>query len=100
MEIKKSVEGDKLTVKIIGRLDSNTSPDLENGAKADVEAAKEIFLDFSELEYVSSAGLRVILTFQKLATAHGAKMTIQHVNDDVMAVFDMTGFSSYLTIVD
>ena len=97
MTIEKKIEGTAAELKIIGRLDTTTAPELEaavDGCAADI---KELVLDCGELEYVSSAGLRVILKAQKLMNAQGS-MKLIHVNETIMEVFDITGFADILTI--
>ena len=97
MTIEKTITGTTTTLNIIGRLDTTTAPELEaavDGCAADI---KELVLDCGELEYVSSAGLRVILKAQKLMNAQGS-MKLIHVNETIMEVFDITGFADILTI--
>ena len=97
MTIEKTINGTTASFNIIGRLDTTTAPELEaaiDGCAADI---KELVLDCSALEYVSSAGLRVILKAQKLMNAQGA-MKLTHVNESIMEVFDITGFADILTI--
>ena len=97
MKIEKAITGTAATLKIIGRLDTTTAPELEATIDGCVAGIKELVLDCSELEYVSSAGLRVILKAQKLMNAQGA-MKLTHVNETIMEVFDITGFADILTI--
>ena len=97
MEIIKSVNGSELTLKVIGRLDTSTSPVLESELRGSIEGVTDLILDFEGLEYVSSAGLRVILSAQKIMNNQG-KMTLKNVNSDIMEVFEITGFSDILTI--
>ena len=97
MNIEKKIDGGKLSLKIIGRLDTNTSPELE--AEMNLDGVNEVFFDLSELEYVSSAGLRVFLTAQKAMMACGGQMTIANPNATVKGVFDITGCSDIFTIV-
>ena len=97
MTIERTVNGTVVTLKIVGRLDTTTAPVLEatvDGCKADV---KELILDCSALEYVSSAGLRVILKAQKQMNVQGS-MKLIGVNEAIMEVFDITGFADILTI--
>ena len=84
-------------MKVIGRLDTNTSPDLEDAIALD--GVSEVVFDFSELEYISSAGLRVLMTTQKAMMSCGGKMSVRSPNDTVKGVFDITGMSSVFTIV-
>ncbi|MBQ2063029.1 MAG: STAS domain-containing protein [Firmicutes bacterium] len=97
MEIIKTAEDSKLTVAVKGRLDTTTAPELEEALSAELEGTKELELDFSELEYISSAGLRVLLATQKKMQGQGT-MTVTGVNDIVMEVFEVTGFCDILNI--
>ena len=97
MNIEKKLDGGRLSLKVIGRLDTNTSPELE--AEMVLNGVNEVFFDLSELEYVSSAGLRVFLTAQKAMMACGGQMTIANPNATVKGVFDITGCSDIFTIV-
>ena len=97
MTIEKTMTGTAAALKIVGRLDTTTAPELEaviDGCAAEI---KELVVDCSALEYVSSAGLRVILKAQKLMNAKGS-MKLTHVNEMIMEVFDITGFADILTI--
>ena len=97
MTIKKMMNGTAATLKIIGRLDTSTAPELEAAIDGCIAGIQELVLDCSALEYVSSAGLRVILKAQKLMNAQGA-MKVTHVNEAIMEVFDITGFADILNI--
>lgn len=97
LEIKKTTEQDKLLYELTGRLDTTTAPQLEQEIKAVPEGVKELTLDMKGLEYISSAGLRVLLSAQKAMNKQGV-MTVRNVNDSVMEIFDITGFSDILTI--
>lgn len=97
MKIEKNVNGCSTTLKIIGRLDTTTAPELEAFVDGCIAGLQELVLDCEELEYVSSAGLRVILKAQKLMNAQGS-MKLTYVNDTIMEVFDITGFADILTI--
>ena len=97
MTIEKIKNGTVLTLVVKGRLETITAPELEAVVKNELGGVTELVLDFAELEYVSSAGLRVLLTAQKTMKAQGA-MKIVHVNEVVNEVFDITGFSDILTI--
>ena len=97
MTIEKTITGTSAALKIIGRLDTTTAPELEATIDTCVADIKELVLDCSALEYVSSAGLRVILKTQKLMNAQGT-MKLTHVNETIMEVFDITGFADILTI--
>ena len=96
MTIEKTLTGETLILKVIGRLDTSTAPQLEAEMDDSLDSAKDLILDFSELEYISSAGLRVILKAQKIMNKQGT-MKLTGVNDTVMEVFDITGFSDILT---
>ena len=97
MTLEKTMNATAATLKIVGRLDTTTAPELEATIDGCVAEIKELVLDCSALEYVSSAGLRVILKAQKLMNAQGA-MKLTHVNETIMEVFDITGLADILTI--
>ena len=97
MNILKTSEGAKLNLSLEGRLDTTTAPQLEAEVKGALAGVTELVLDFSQLEYLSSAGLRVILAAQKIMNKQG-KMVIRHVNETIQEVFEVTGFSDILTI--
>jgi len=97
MQIEKTIEGEKLTLKVVGRLDTVTSPDLDAAVKLD--GVKEVVFDFAGLEYISSAGLRILLSAQKAMMACGGKMTVANLNAMIAGVFEMTGLNEVLTIV-
>lgn len=97
MRIDKKLENGCLTLKVTGRLDTNTSPELE--AELKLDGVTEIVFDFAALEYISSAGLRVLMTAQKAMLTCGGKMSIASPNEMVKSVFDITGMSSIFTIV-
>ncbi|MEA4927693.1 MAG: STAS domain-containing protein [Candidatus Limiplasma sp.] len=96
MTIAKQTSGDTLTVTLDGRLDTITSPDLEQ-ALADLAGVKHLVLDFSKITYISSAGLRVLLALQKRMGVQG-DMVVRHVDKMVMEVLEMSGFVDILTI--
>ena len=97
MEIKKALDGTTLTVKLEGRLDTTTSPKLEEELMGSVDGVTCLVMDLEELEYISSAGLRVFLAMQKIMNKQG-EMICKNVNETVMDVFEVTGFSDVLTI--
>lgn len=97
MNIDKIVEEKRLVIKLEGRLDTNTAPILEEELKKDLPDVKELILDFKELKYISSAGLRLVLSTQKTMNIQGS-MAIRDVNDFIMEVFEATGFIDILTI--
>ena len=97
MNITKTQNGASLTLSLEGRLDTTTAPQLESEIKASITDVTELVLDFAGLEYISSAGLRVLLSTQKIMNKQG-KMTIRNVCSDIMEVFEITGFEDILTI--
>lgn len=97
MTINKNVTGTTLTVEVEGRLDTMTAPELEKTLKESLDSMTELVLDFANLEYVSSAGLRVLLSAQKIMNKQGS-MVIRNVCETVMEVFEVTGFSDILTV--
>ena len=97
MTIRKQQNGTELTLALEGRLDTTTSPDLEKELKASMDGADSLVLDFSKLEYISSAGLRVLLSAHKAMAVKGG-MTVANANEIVQEVFDVTGFSDILTL--
>ena len=98
MKIEKKIQDETVTLAIQGRLDTTTAPELEDEINGLGDSFQELVLDCGELSYISSAGLRVLLSAQKAANASGSLMTLTHVNEEIMEVFDMTGFSNFLTI--
>ena len=97
MTIEKKINGESATLIVSGRLDTQTAPELENELDALFSEIKELTFDMTNLEYVSSAGLRVILKAQKAMNIQGS-MKLTGVNDSIMEVFDITGFLDILTI--
>ena len=97
MEIIKKTEGSTLTVAVEGRLDTMTAPTFESELSSAMDGITLLVLDFGKLDYVSSAGLRVILSAQKVMNKQG-EMVIKNVNEEIMSVFEITGFSDILTI--
>ena len=95
MEIKKSKEGAKLTLAPVGRIDTMTAPELE--AAVAVDGIEELVFDLTEIRYISSAGLRVILSAQKKMA--GKSMKILNANPSVREVFEITGFANFFTFV-
>jgi anti-sigma B factor antagonist len=97
LTIHKNAEGSVLTVALEGRLDTTTAPDLEQNLKDSLANVTELVMDFAKLGYISSAGLRVLLSAQKIMSKQGS-MKIINVNDVVMEIFEVTGFVDILTI--
>ena len=97
MNIIRNKDGSKLALALEGRLDTTTAPQLEAELKASLDGVAELELDFEKLEYLSSAGLRVLLAAQKVMNKQGS-MVIRHVNETIHEVFEVTGFIDILTI--
>lgn len=97
MTINKKQNGSELKIALEGRLDTTTAPELENELKEALEGITNLEFDFSKLEYISSAGLRVLLSAQKTMNKQG-EMAITGANETIMEVFEVTGFSDILTI--
>ena len=98
MEFKKSVEGTKISYVVSGRLDTNTAPVLNADLTESLEGMTELVLDLKDLEYISSAGLRVLLAAQKKMAAAEGTMVVRNVGELVNEVFELTGFNEILTI--
>ena len=97
MTIEKTKNGSSLTLTLAGRLDTTTAPELDAVVDSSLAGVQGLILDMEALEYISSAGLRVILKAQKIMNTKGF-MKLIHVNDTIMEVFDITGFVDILTI--
>lgn len=97
LNIEKNKNGTDYAIALEGRLDTTTAPQLEKELKEDVNGVTELTFDFAKLEYISSAGLRVLLSAQKIMNKQG-HMVIRNVNDDIMEIFEVTGFSDILDI--
>ena len=97
MTIEKNLNGTELTVTITGRLDTTTAPQLEAEFKQSITGVEKLVLDFATLEYLSSAGLRVLLAAQKVMNKQG-EMIIKNVNETINEIFEVTGFIDILTI--
>ena len=97
MEIKKTKNGNELTIAIEGRLDTTTAPLLEAELKQSISGVEKLIFDFGTLEYLSSAGLRVLLSAQKVMNRQG-EMVVRNVNDTIAEIFEVTGFADILTI--
>ena len=97
MTIEKNLNGTELTVTITGRLDTTTAPQLEAECKQSIGGVEKLILDFAALEYLSSAGLRVLLATQKVMNKQG-EMIIKNVNETINEIFEVTGFIDILTI--
>lgn len=97
LNITKEQNAGVLTVALEGRLDTTTSPELEKMMKESLEDVSELTLDFENLEYISSAGLRVLLSAQKTMSKQG-EMKLIHVRDEVKEIFEVTGFLDFLNV--
>ena len=97
MEIKKEQNGNALTLKIVGRLDAGSAPELSKELTTALDGVTDLTFDFAELKYIASAGLRVLLVAQKRMKKQGS-MKLINVSEAVMEVLDMTGFSNLLTV--
>lgn len=97
MTIEKNLNGTELTIGLVGRLDTTTAPQLEAELKQSISGVEKLVLDFVALEYLSSAGLRVLLAAQKVMNKQG-EMIIRNVNETIAEIFEVTGFSDVLTI--
>ena len=97
MEIIDNKNGNELSIKLVGKLDTNTSPQLEEFIQNNIEDVEKLVYDFEELLYISSSGLRVLLSSQKIMNTQG-EMEINNVNEFVMEVFEATGFIDIMNI--
>lgn len=97
MNINWNKNGSAAVISVEGRLDTTTAPQLESEIKSNIDGVTELAFDFSSLDYISSAGLRVLLSTQKIMAKQGS-MVVKNVNDEIMEVFEVTGFSDILTI--
>ena len=96
MKIEKKLDDGNLTIKVEGRLDTNTSPELED--EMNLDGVSKLVFDFSELEYISSAGLRILIAAQKTMSASGGSLEIVGPNEAVRSVFEITGLDSVLVV--
>ena len=97
MTIEKNFNGTELNIKVIGRLDTVTAPELEDEINQSIDGVEKLVLDFASLEYLSSAGLRILLASQKAMSKQG-EMIIKNVNSTINEIFEVTGFIDILTI--
>ena len=97
MNILKTKNGDELTIALVGRLDTTTSPQLEGELRGGLDGVASLVFDLEKLDYISSAGLRVLLSAQKTMNRQG-EMVIRNVKPEIMEIFDVTGFVDILTI--
>lgn len=97
MTINKIENGSELTIALEGRLDTTTAPELEKELKQNVSGLTSLTIDMEKLEYISSAGLRVLLSAQKVMNKQG-NMVVKNVNENIMEIFEVTGFVDILNI--
>ncbi len=97
MTIDKKQQGTDLEIILTGRLDTTTAPQLEAELKQSINGVTSLVMDFAGLEYISSAGLRVLLSAQKVMNKQGS-MVVRHANETIMEVFEVTGFTDILTV--
>ena len=97
LNINRETLDGKTKITLEGRLDTTTAPELEEALKTALDGTSELVMDFEKLEYISSAGLRVLLSAQKVMNKQGS-MTLKNVSETVMEIFEVTGFSDSLTI--
>ena len=98
MEVNNKRVDDVLTINVEGRLDSTTAPALEDSMRTIMDGAKEIIFDFTKLEYISSAGLRILLATQKIMNKTDGRLKVVGINDEVKEIFEATGFNEILTV--
>ena len=99
MKITKQLNNKELTLYLEGELNSSTAPEFETVIKSDLNNVESLIIDLAKLSYLSSAGLRVLLVAQKIMNKNG-KMVIRHANEDVMEIFNLTGFAAVLDFED
>lgn len=97
LQIDKKQNASEVTISAAGRLDTSTAPELDKVVEESIQSAQELVMDLKDLEYISSAGLRVLLKAQKVMRDKGG-MKVIHANEIVMEVFEVTGFTDILTI--
>ena len=97
LNIEKKSHGKNLDIVLEGRLDTTTAPELETIVRTGLDGAELLTFDFAKLEYISSAGLRILLAAQKIMNKQG-KMVVKNVSEEVKEIFEVTGFSDILTI--
>ncbi|HAV00393.1 MAG TPA: anti-sigma factor antagonist [Lachnospiraceae bacterium] len=98
MTINKEANGSDLKITLSGRLDTTTAPELENELKSSLDGVTSLTFDFKELAYISSAGLRVLLSAQKIMNKAAGEMKIVGSNDEIKEIFEVTGFNDILNI--
>jgi len=96
MTVNKEFQDKKLVIAVEGRIDTMTAPDLEKEVKESIDGVEELIFDFEKLDYISSAGLRVLLSAQKIMNKQGS-MKVLHTNETILEIFEVTGFTDILT---
>ena len=97
LKISQNLNENELTISLTGRLDTTTAPQLESEMRRSLNSVSKLIFDLGELEYISSAGLRVLLSAQKVMNRQG-EMVVCHCSEAIMEIFDVTGFVDILTI--
>ena len=97
LNIEKTRDGDKMVITVEGKIDTTSAPEFEKAVKGEIEEIRELTIDLGKLEYISSAGLRVLLASQKIMNKQG-NMVVKNPNDVIMDIFEMTGFADLLNI--
>ena len=97
MQINKTTESDKLTISLEGRLDTLTAPQLDAEIQGKLDGVKSLVFDFKKLDYISSAGLRILLMAQKIMNKQGS-MVVKNAGAEIKEIFEVTGFCDILTI--
>ncbi len=98
LSVTKNLEGTKLTVNAVGRIDTYTAPQLDDEVTSALEGVTEFVLDFSQIEYISSAGLRLLVAWQKTMTAKGGRFSVCHLADSIYSIFTATGLTDFIDI--
>ena len=98
LEIAKEINGNSILLILKGRLDTNTAYDLQKTVSDSIENVNELVINVKDLEYMSSAGLRLLLIFHKTIDARGGIFIVKYPNEDIYSILDMTGFTSFLNI--
>ena len=99
LSVTKKQEGTKLTVEAIGRIDTYTAPQFDNEVSSELEGITDLVIDFSQVEYISSAGLRLIVTWQKAMSAKNGTFSVCHLADTIYNIFVATGLVDFINII-
>lgn len=99
LSVTKNLEGTKLTVEAIGRIDTYTAPQFDNEVSSALDGITDLVIDFSQVEYISSAGLRLIVTWQKAMSAKNGTFSVYHLADTIYNIFAATGLTDFINIV-